>query len=110
MRNIKDNAIVNMTCNFSLQIIDVVQQLKSQKDWDLASQRFRPGTSIGANVWEAQNADRSKVFIHSFKISAKECDETDTGWNYVRHQSSFLLHKMGFSRTENPYQKYFQKL
>ncbi len=77
MRNIKDNPIVNMTFNFSLNIIDFVQQLKQQKDWDLASQLFRSGTSIGANVWEAQNAESSKDFIHKFKISAKECDETE---------------------------------
>lgn len=31
MRNIKDNAIVNMTFNFSLDIIEFIQQLKSQK-------------------------------------------------------------------------------
>lgn len=77
MRNYKDNIIVNMTFNFSLQIIDFVQELKKQKDWDLASQLFRSGTSIGANVWEAQNAESSKDFIHKFKISAKECDETE---------------------------------
>lgn len=77
MRNFKDNAIVNMTFSFSLQIIDFVQQLKNQKDWDLASQLFRSGTSIGANVWEAQNAESPKDFVHKFKISAKECDETE---------------------------------
>lgn len=38
---------------------------------------FRSGTSIGANVWEAQNAESSKDFIHKFKISAKECGETE---------------------------------
>ncbi len=77
MRNIKDNAIVNMTFDFSLNIIEFIQQLKSQKEWDLASQLFKSGTSIGANVWEAQNAESSKDFIHKFKISAKECDETE---------------------------------
>jgi four helix bundle protein len=77
MRNIKDNAIVSLTFNFSLQIIDFVQQLKSQKDWDLASQLFRSGTSIGANVWEAQIAESSKDFIHKFKIAAKESDESE---------------------------------
>jgi four helix bundle protein len=77
MRNIKDNPIVNMTFNFSLNIIDFGQQLKKQKDWDLASQLFRSGTSIGANVWEAQNAESPKDFVHKFKISAKECDEKE---------------------------------
>ena len=77
MRNFKENPIVSMTFNFSLDIIDFVQQLKHQKDWDLASQLFRSGTSIGANVWEAQNAESPKDFVHKFKIAAKESDETE---------------------------------
>ncbi|PRP67693.1 four helix bundle protein [Nonlabens agnitus] len=77
MRNFNSNPIVNMTFNFSLDIIEFVQKLKAQKDWDLASQLFRSGTSIGANVWEAQNAESPKDFIHKFKISAKESDETE---------------------------------
>ena len=77
MRNIKDNVIVNLTFNFSLQIIEFVQILKDQKDWNLASQLFRSATSIGAKVWEAQNAESPKDFIHKLKIAAKESDETE---------------------------------
>nr|WP_317169843.1 four helix bundle protein [Nonlabens sp. Ci31] len=76
MRNIKDNAIGSLTFNFSLQIIDFVQQLKSQKDWDLASQLFRSGTSIGANVWEAQNAE-STLFIN-LKLAQRKATNLNT--------------------------------
>lgn len=89
MRNIKNNPIVNMTFNFSLSIIDFVQQLKQQKNWDLASQLFRSRTSIGANVWEAQNAESPKDFVHKFKISAKECDETEY-WLALCKASEYL--------------------
>ena len=41
----------------------------------MASQIFRSGTSIGANIREAQNAESKADFIHKFKISAKEADE-----------------------------------
>jgi len=41
----------------------------------MASQIFRSGTSIGANIREAQNAESKRDFIHKFKISAKEADE-----------------------------------
>jgi four helix bundle protein len=37
---------------------------------------FRSGTSIGANVREAQNAESKADFIHKFKIAAKEVEET----------------------------------
>lgn len=41
----------------------------------MASQIFRSGTSIGANIREAQNTENKADFIHKFKISAKEADE-----------------------------------
>lgn len=43
----------------------------------MASQIFRSGTSIGANIREAQNAECKADFIHKFKISAKEADELE---------------------------------
>ena len=42
----------------------------------MANQLFRSGTSIGANVREAQNAQSKADFIHKMKIAAKEADET----------------------------------
>ncbi len=43
----------------------------------MASQIFRSGTSIGATIREAQNAETKRDFIHKFKISAKEADELE---------------------------------
>lgn len=42
----------------------------------IARQLLRCGTSIGANVHEAQNAESKNDFIHKFKIAAKEVEET----------------------------------
>ena len=38
---------------------------------------FKSGTSIGANVKEAQNAESKNDFIHKMKVAAKEADETE---------------------------------
>ncbi len=38
---------------------------------------MKSGTSIGANVREAQNCESKPDFIHKFKIAAKEADETE---------------------------------
>ena len=43
----------------------------------MASQIFRSGTSIGANIREVQNTESKADFIHKFKISAKEADELE---------------------------------
>lgn len=76
MRNDKPNVIVDLTFEFSLKIIEFSELLESKRKFNLANQIFRSGTSIGANVWEAQDAESKADFIHKFKISAKEINET----------------------------------
>ncbi|HET8855074.1 MAG TPA: four helix bundle protein [Salinimicrobium sp.] len=76
MRNDKKNLIVDKTFNFALDIIDYSEKLRMLKKFEMCSQIFRSGTSIGANVWEAQNAESPADFIHKFKIASKESDET----------------------------------
>ncbi len=77
MRNDKDNIIVTLTFEFSLKIIDFSEKLRGLHKFEMASQIFRSGTSIGANIREAQNAESKADFIHKFKISAKEADELE---------------------------------
>jgi len=76
MRNDKPNVIVDLTFEFSLKIIEFSELLESKRKFNLANQLFRSGTSIGANVWEAQDAESKADFIHKFKISAKQINET----------------------------------
>ncbi|MBK7652834.1 MAG: four helix bundle protein [Flammeovirgaceae bacterium] len=76
MRNDKPNIIVDLTFEFSLKIIEFIELLESKRKFNLANQLFRSGTSIGANVWEAQDAESKADFIHKFKISSKEVNET----------------------------------
>lgn len=77
MRDDKENLIVNKTFNFALKTINYSEELRSRNKFEMSSQLFRSGTSIGANVWEAQNAESNADFIHKFKIAAKEADETN---------------------------------
>jgi four helix bundle protein len=77
MQTNKPNLIVDLTFEFSLSIVEYCEMLESKKRWNLANQLFRSGTSIGANVREAQNGESKKDFIHKFKVAAKEADETE---------------------------------
>lgn len=45
----------------------------------MANQLFKSGTSIHANIREAQNAESKADFVHKMKIAAKEAEETE-GW------------------------------
>lgn len=74
--NQKQNIIVEKTFNFSKEIIKLYVELKNEKIYELASQLFRSGTSIGSNVEEAQAAQSKKDFIAKMSISAKEARET----------------------------------
>ena len=76
MRNDKKNIIVEKTLEFSLLIMDYAELLESQRKYVFARQILKSGTSIGANVREAQNAESKADFIHKIKIAAKEADET----------------------------------
>ena len=76
MRNDKDNVIVNKTIDFSLAIINYCELLEQDKKFVIAKQLLRSATSIGANVFEAQNAESKADYIHKMKIAAKEASET----------------------------------
>ncbi len=77
MRNDKDNLIVNLTLEFALAIVEYSELLEENKKFVIARQLLRSGTSIGANVREAQNAESKTDFIHKMKIASKEADETE---------------------------------
>jgi four helix bundle protein len=76
MRNDKDNVIVNKTIDFSLVIINYCEALEEDRKYVIARQLLRSASSIGANVFEAQNAESKADFIHKMKIAAKEASET----------------------------------
>lgn len=72
----KDNIIVKLTFQFSLDIINYCEVLNEEKKFVIANQLLKSGTSVGANIREAQNAESKTDFIHKFKIAAKEIEET----------------------------------
>lgn len=71
------NLIVELTFKFALKIIRYANLLEKEKKFVLATQLLKAGTSIGANVREAQNAESKPDFIHKMKVAAKEADETE---------------------------------
>ena len=72
----KENVIIKLTFQFSLDIITYCESLHEDKKFVIANQLLKSGTSIGANIREAQNAESKSDFIHKFKNAAKEIEET----------------------------------
>lgn len=74
---LQDNLIVDKTFQFAVSVLQLVRKLQDSKNFVIANQLLKSGTSIGANVRESQNAESLADFIHKFKIAAKEADETE---------------------------------
>jgi four helix bundle protein len=72
----KENIVVNKSIDFALEIIAFCELLDKEKKYVIANQLLKSGTSIGANIHEAQNAESRADFIHKMKIAAKELEET----------------------------------
>ena len=93
----KENKLAELSIEFSVDIIDLVKQLKSNHESIISNQIGRSGTSIGANIHEAQYAQGKKDFISKLELALKEASETGY-WlellrrtNYIDEQSYKLL-------------------
>ena len=72
----KENVIVNKSLAFGVAIVKYCELLDLNRKYVVSKQLLRSGTSIGANVFEAQHAESSADFIHKMKVAIKEANET----------------------------------
>lgn len=72
----KNDAVKEKSFQFSVRIVNLYKELSKRGEYVMSKQLLRSGTSIGANVREAKNAESKADFIHKLSISQKEADET----------------------------------
>jgi len=93
MRN--ENAIEAKSFDFAIRIVKLYQYLTNEKkEFVLSKQLLRSGTSIGANVAEAERAQSQADFYAKMSIALKEANETDY-WLRLLYKTDYL--------TENEY-------
>ena len=85
-----ENLIMNLTFQFSLDIIKFTEELEIKRKFNLANQLFRSGTSIGANVREAQGCESKADFVHKIKLAYKEAMETRYWLELCMNSASYL--------------------
>lgn len=73
----KRNEVLELSFEFALQIINYSELLEEKRKYVIARQLLKAGTSIGANIREAQSCESKADFIHKLKVSHKEAEETD---------------------------------
>ena len=84
---------------FAQLVIRFCLNLKDQKHYELSSQLIRSGTSVGANIREAQRAESKKDFKHKLRIALKEADETKY-WLELIHSEVTTVDKALFELNE----------
>ena len=85
-----ESAIRDKSKSFAIRIVKLYHHLcDEKKEWVLSKQLLRSGTSIGANIVEAQAAVSKKEFLAKMYISFKECCETEY-WLELLHETGYL--------------------
>ncbi len=85
----KENKLAELSMEFSVDIINLVKQLKENRESIISNQIGRSGTSIGANIHEAQYAQGKKDFISKLEIALKEASETGY-WLELLHRTNYI--------------------
>ncbi len=77
MENERGNVVLDRSFSFAIRVVKLHRHLvERHKMFALADQLLRSGTSIGANVTEAQDAQSKKDFVSKLSIAIKEAKES----------------------------------
>ena len=86
-----DSILRTKSKNFAKSIVFLCRKLKQNGvETALVNQLLRSGTSVGANVHEAQYAQGTKDFISKFEIALKECNESEY-WLELLYETNSII-------------------
>ena len=89
MKNI-ENAIQNKSFDFAVRIVNMYKYItETKKEYVLSKQLLKSGTSIGANVAEAERAQSKADFAAKMSVALKEANETEY-WLRLLHKTEYL--------------------
>ena len=84
-----ESKLRNQSMDFAVSIISLVKQLKRQRESIISNQIGRSGTSIGANIREAQYAHGKADFVAKLQIALKEANETGY-WLELLYKTGYI--------------------
>lgn len=84
-----ESKLRTQSLEFAVEIINLVKELKLKKETIISNQIGRSGTSIGANIREAQYAHGKADFIAKLQIALKEANETGY-WLELLYRTDYL--------------------
>ncbi len=86
--HMKPNPIKDRTFEFAVKIFAFCRHLTEKKEFIISKQLLRSGTSVGANIREAEHAESRPDFTHKISIALKEINETNY-WLDILIKSEF---------------------
>ena len=89
VNKVRNDELSIQSMNFAVQIINLVKVLKSKHETVISNQIGRSGTSIGANIREAQYAHGKPDFIAKMQIALKEANETSY-WLELLYKTDYI--------------------
>lgn len=102
----KENVIKEKSFLFAIEVIQLYKKVsKEKREFVMSKQFLRSGTSIGANIREAEYAQSKADFIHKLSMALKEANETDY-WFELLHLSGYI----NFEDFQNVKQKISEQL
>ena len=84
-----ESKLRTQSMDFAVSIINLVKDLKLKKEYIISNQIGKSGTSIGANIREAQYAHGKADFISKLQIALKEANETGY-WLELLYKTKYL--------------------
>ena len=81
-----ENKLLDLSFEFAVAIVNLVDGVTAPKSSYMTDQLARAGTSVGANIHEAQYAQSKKDFIAKLEIALKESNETSY-WLKLMHET-----------------------
>ena len=88
-----NRVVQNKSFSFAVRVVKLCKFLREeQKEFTMTKQLLRSGTSIGANIAEAQQAQSKSDFVHKMSIALKEAAETNY-WLRLLHATDYLSDK-----------------
>ena len=84
-----NDKLSEQSIDFAVQILNLVNQLKEQRESIISNQIGRCGTSIGANIREAKYAHGIADFIAKLQIALKEANETGY-WLELLYKTNYI--------------------
>ena len=93
------NKLVDLSVAFAVEILNLVKFLRGQHETIICNQVGRAGTSIGANIHEAQYAHGKADFVSKLQITLKEASETSY-WLLLLARTN-IISEEEYGRLEN---------